>query len=212
MTLEVIGAGFGRTGTLSLKYALEMLGYQKCYHMMELRNHPDHQGIWQAAHRGDAVDWSALFSGYTATVDWPSCNLWQALSVAYPDAKIILSLRDPEKWYDSVMNTIYASSKARFDSDDPANQAAGQWAMEIIWNRVFDGRMDDRQHVIEVFNRHNDAVIKTVEPAKLLVFEAVNGWPALCDFLGKDLPAEPYPRVNSTEDFKSIWHKTSEKE
>jgi uncharacterized protein YndB with AHSA1/START domain len=83
--------------------------------------------------------------------------------------------------------------------------------MDIIWNRVFDGRMDDRQHVIEVFNRHNEAVIKTVEPAKLLVFEAQNGWPTLCEFLGKDLPSEPYPRVNSTEDFKSIWHKASEK-
>lgn len=211
MTISVIGAGFGRTGTLSLKFALEKLGFDKCYHMMELRNHPDHQSLWAKAHQGAPTDWDALFDGYAATVDWPSCNLWEPIAETYPNAKIILSLRDPEKWYDSVMNTIYASSKERLASEDPINRAGGQWAMDIIWDRVFEGRMDDRQHVIDVFNRHNDYVMKTVPAERLLVFEAVAGWQGLCPFLNKDIPEDPYPRVNSTEDFRSIWHKQSEK-
>ena len=207
MTLSVIGAGFGRTGTLSLKFALEKLGYDKCYHMMELRHHPDHQALWSAAHLGEPMNWDALFEGYQATVDWPSCNLWESLADNYPEAKVILSLRDPEKWYDSVMNTIYASSSERLHSADPVNQASGQWAMDIIWNRLFDGRMEDRQHVIDAFNRHNDAVIQKVPASRLLVFEATHGWQGLCPFLDKPIPEDPYPRVNSTEDFRSIWHK-----
>ena len=106
MSIEVIGAGFGRTGTLSLKYALEHLGYNKCYHMLEVRNHPDHTNLWRAAHLGQTIDWHALYEGYRATVDWPSCNLWAALANTFPGAKIILTLRDADAWYDSIMNTI----------------------------------------------------------------------------------------------------------
>lgn len=112
MSLKVIGAGFGRTGTLSLKMALEQLGLGPCYHMVEVFKHRDHLPRWIAAHEGAETDWADLFSGYAATVDWPSCNLWQAQLEAFPEAKILLSRRDPKAWYRSVMNTIYPSSVA----------------------------------------------------------------------------------------------------
>jgi len=205
VSIEVIGAGFGRTGTLSLKYALEHLGYNKCYHMLEVRNHPDHTDLWRAAHLGQTVDWHALYEGYRATVDWPSCNLWAALADTFPDAKIILTLRDADAWYDSIMNTIYLSSSMRAKSDDATERASGEWAMEIIWDRVFGGKMDDRAHVTNVFNEHNNEVIRQVPKDRLLVFEAKSGWDPLCEFLGQPVPEVDYPRVNSTEDFRKFF-------
>jgi hypothetical protein len=202
MGLEVIGAGFGRTGTLSLKLALEKLGFVKCYHMMEVVQHLEHVPLWVAAHRGEKVDWEALYEGYRATVDWPSCNLWREHAALYPRAKVILSTRDPDGWYDSVMNTIYKSSTAMVRSDDPTMHAFGQFAFDVVWKPVFDGRVEDRAYAIGVYNAHVERVIATIPAARLLVFEAKEGWEPLCRFLGVGVPDEPYPRVNTTEDFR----------
>ena len=201
MPLDIIGAGFGRTGTLSLKLALERLGFAKCYHMMEVMAHPDHVPMWAAAHRGEPVDWEKLYAGYRASVDWPSCNLWQEHAAIYPNAKVILSTRDPESWYTSVMNTIYVASTRLRASEDANLKRFGDWANEIIWQRIFDGRMEDRAHAINVYNAHVERVKASISPARLLVFEAQQGWTPLCEFLGVDVPNEPYPRVNSSEDF-----------
>ncbi len=202
MTLEVIGAGFGRTGTLSLKFALEKLGFDKCYHMMELSEHPQHADVWAKADAGESIDWDSLFAGYKAAVDWPSCNFWRQQMAHFPEAKVLLSLRDPDGWYESVMNTIYPSTLKAMESDDPTGQAFGKWANAIIWERVFEGRMEDKAHAIEVFNRHNETVKSEVPPERLLVFEAKEGWEPLCAFLGVPVPDEDYPRSNTTEDFK----------
>lgn len=199
--IRLIGAGFGRTGTLSLKHALEKLGLDKCYHMAEVMKNPQHMPVWQAAHNGESIDWAALFTGYQASVDWPSCNLWREQLAAFPEAKVLLSLRDKDRWYDSVMATIYAFSKAGLTSDNPQRRAGAQWAHEVIWQRVFDGKMDDRAHVTRVFEQHNRQVIEEVPADRLLVFEATQGWQPLCDFLQLPVPAEPYPRVNSREEF-----------
>jgi hypothetical protein len=158
MALEIVGAGFGRTGTLSLKYALEKIGFGPCYHMAELQAHPEHASMWAQAHRGEPVDWDVLFEDYRATVDWPSCNLWKEQAEYYPDAKVILSTRDPERWYESVHNTIYASTVMARESDDPGIRARGEWAFEIIWDKIFHGRMDDKAHVIDVFRAHEERV------------------------------------------------------
>ncbi|HSG91732.1 MAG TPA: sulfotransferase [Pseudomonadales bacterium] len=203
MTIEVIGAGFGRTGTNSLKLALEQLGFDKCYHMFEVVQHREHIPIWAAAHRGEAIDWAALFEGYRATCDWPSCNLWREQMAAWPDAKVILSTRDPEGWYKSVMNTIYPSCVVAAASDDPLQRAFGEWTMEIVWNPIFDGRMDDKAHVLDALKRHEDAVKAEVPADRLLVFRAADGWGPLCEFLGKPVPEADYPRTNSTEDFNA---------
>ncbi|MBX3705816.1 MAG: hypothetical protein KF911_04205 [Pseudomonadales bacterium] len=201
MTIKVIGAGFGRTGTLSLKLALERLGFGKCYHMMELFGHPDHVGRWRQAGRGERVDWDVLYAGYQSTVDWPSCNFYAEHMRHYPDAKVILSERDPERWYESVMNTIYPSSRAVRESGDPAMQPWADMAWELIWDGLFGGRMDDKAHVIEVYRRHNQRVREVVPAERLLVFEAIEGWAPLCAFLGSPVPDEPYPKVNTTEEF-----------
>ncbi len=201
MSLKVIGAGFGRTGTMSLKLALEQLGFDKCYHMMEVQ--PEHRAVWSKAHRGESVDLDALFDGFQATVDWPSCNLWQDQLKHFPDAKVILSLRDPESWYKSVMSTIYPTCVKAASSDDENMKAFGQWAFEIVWNPIFDGRLDDKDRVIDTFNRHNEAVKATCPADKLLVFEAKDGWAPLCEFLGCAIPETDYPRSNSTEEFNA---------
>ena len=201
MSLKIVGAGFGRTGTLSLKEALEKLGFDRCYHMMEVFEHPEHIEVWSRAHNHEAVDWDSLFSGYQASVDWPSCNLWREQLAHYPDARVLLSVRDPDRWYDSIMSTIYKVTVDNVESSDPVRQKAGQWAMDIIWNWLFDGKMDNRAHVIGVYNRHNDTVRTLVPADKLLVFEASQGWAPLCRFLEVPVPAEDYPRVNTREQF-----------
>ena len=201
MPLEVIGAGFGLTGTMSLKLALERLGYVKCYHMSEVFAHPEHVPMWAAAHRGEPVDWEALYRGYRASVDWPSCDLWEVHSALYPNAKVILSTRDPDSWYTSVMNTIYQSSMKARDSADPMMSRFGEWIDETIWKGVFDGRMDDRAHAVDVYCAHVERVKATLPKSRLLVFEAKQGWLPLCEFLGVEVPDESYPRVNTTEDF-----------
>jgi hypothetical protein len=107
MSLKVIGAGFGRTGTLSLKRALEQLGFGPCYHMAETRHHPDHDAAWLALARGETTDWHSVLTDYQATVDWPGVHFWKMLAAANPDAKIILTVRDPDRWYDSADQTIF---------------------------------------------------------------------------------------------------------
>lgn len=202
MSLDVIGAGFGRTSTMSLKNALETLGFDRCYHMMEVsQHHPEHRPLWAAAHRGESVDWDALFKGYHASVDWPSCNLWRELAHYYPHARVILTVRDPEQWYDSVMRTIYPSSQARRTDDDPQAREAGEWANTVIWQHVFDGRMDEREHVIAVYKRHIASVREAIAPDRLLNFDPQLGWPALCEFLDRPLPATAYPLLNTTGEF-----------
>jgi len=202
MALEVVGAGFGRTGTLSLKLALERLGYQKTYHMMEVFGRPDHVRQWSKATRGERVDWDALFEGYKAAVDWPSCNFWRELAAHYSQSKVILSTRDHEKWFQSIHTTIYANTSRARESSDPQQQAFGRWGDEIVWDKVFGrGRMHDKAHVLDVLRRHEAEVKATIPPARLLVFDAAEGWDPLCKFLGKPRPDEPYPRVNTSEDF-----------
>ncbi|MEM7078595.1 MAG: sulfotransferase family protein [Pseudomonadota bacterium] len=202
--MQIIGAGFGRTGTLSLKTALEMLGFDKCYHMLEVRQHPDHPAIWSKAHAGEPVSWPDLFAGYEATVDWPSCNFWEHQLQTYPEAKVILSLRDADAWYQSVMNTIYPITVANLQADDPERRQAGRWAMEIIWDAKFDGRMEDKAHVIACFEAHNRHVIDTVPAAQLLVYRPGDGWEPLCDFLDVPVPSVDYPRTNSTAEFQAM--------
>ena len=198
MGLEVIGAGFGRTGTLSLKLALEQLGFAQCYHMFEVMNHPEHVPLWRAAHRGEPTDWEALFAGYRAAVDWPSCNFWREQMAAFPDAKVVLSLRDPERWYTSVMNTIYPISlQFREQGGDQSKMV-----FELIWDGIFAGRMDDKAFVIEQYLAHNQRVRETVPSERLLEFDPADGWQPLCAFLERPVPDEPYPRANTTEEFQ----------
>ncbi len=210
MGLQVIGAGFGRTGTLSLKFALEKLGYRACYHMLEVQHHPEHVQTWIDCAAGKMPDWPSVFEGYQAAVDWPSCNFWQSQLEAFPHAKVLLSRRNPEDWHRSVMNTIWPSSKANSQNPDERAQRAWKMACDVIWDGVFEGRIEDRAYAIECFEKHNQNVIDTVPPEQLLVYEPGQGWEPLCGFLDKPVPGEPYPKTNSTAEFKAFWKKQAE--
>ncbi len=202
MTIKVVGAGFGRTGTLSLKSALEKLGFDKCYHMFEVHQNEGHVEEWRALARGESVDWDALFVGYQASVDWPSSTYWKEQLDHYPQAKVILSRRDPESWYDSVMNTIYPTSLAAREANEPQARAAMDMVFEVIWDGTFDGRIDDKQHAIGAYLAHNQRVIDAVPVDQLLVFEAAEGWAPLCEFFDCPIPDADYPYSNSTVAFQ----------
>ena len=206
MGLKVIGAGFGRTGTLSLKLALEKLGFGPCYHMVEAHSRPEHVARWRDAAAGRPVDWAALFQGYQATVDWPSCNYWEAQLAVFPEAKVILTERDPERWRTSIMNTIHPASvagkKAAAEGSDAHAKAVSSMVYEVIWDGVFDGRMDDEAHVTACYLDHNQRVKQRAPADRLLVFDPAAGWPPLCAFLGCPVPDEPYPKANTTAEFQ----------
>jgi len=208
--VKVIGAGFGRTGTMSLKVALERLGVGPCYHMTEVFAHPEHTEFWVSAWRGEQVDWDGVLGDYEAAVDWPACTFYEELVERHPDAKVILSVRDPERWYESVRNTIYELSVVvprhplyrigytlvsliMFRGSGNANLAD-----EIIWEGTFDGRFEDRTYAVEVFRRHNAEVRHHVPADRLLVYDVKSGWGPLCDFLGVEEPEEPFPHTNET--------------
>ena len=197
MPLKVIGAGFGRTGTLSMKLALEQLGFGPCHHMMEVFGKPDHAALWQAAADGGKVNWEEILAGYNTVVDWPGCYFWQELSERYPEAKVLLTTRDPQKWYDSCEATIFKAMNA-FSKSDPH----GAMARTIIVENTFDGDLGNRENAVAVFARHNQLVIDTIAPDRLLVFEASQGWEPLCQFLKVPVPSTSYPKVNTNEDFQ----------
>ena len=208
MTLKVIGAGFGRTGTLSLKSALDELGLGPCYHMVETHAHPEHDAMWLALANGEASDWRPMLNGYASTVDWPTTYFWRDLAAANPNAKIILTLRDPDAWYRSAAATIFARM-LEFEAlrSDPAAvvDEARRRHMEMvntIVEKTFGGSLD-KAHAIQVFNAHNEGVRRSVPSERLLVYEPGEGWEPLCDFLGLPVPATPYPKVNTTGDFVS---------
>jgi hypothetical protein len=208
--VKVIGAGFGRTGTWSLKAALEELGFGPCYHMTEVFAHPGHADFWSSAWRGEPVDWEGVLGGYEATVDWPACTFYEELMERHPDAKVLLSVRDPEPWYESTRNTIYELSMLLERS--PTSRlifglisllvfggfagSRSNMVNDMIWEGTFDGRFEDKAYAIEVFERHNEEVKRRVPPERLLVYDVREGWEPLCEFLGVPEPEEPFPRLN----------------
>jgi hypothetical protein len=199
MTLSVIGAGLGRTGTLSLKIALEQLGLGPCYHMKEVFEHLDHVPMWQRAADGEAVDWDALFAGYRSAVDFPAAAFYEALAAHYPAAKVILTVRDPDRWFQSVDATIFHPLRRPL----PAPLADwGRMVRKAILERVFEGDVDDRDHVIACYERHNAAVQRTNPAERLLSYEVSQGWEPLCAFLGVPIPDGPFPKVNTTSEFQ----------
>jgi len=196
MPLSVIGAGFGRTGTMSLKLALEQLGIGPCYHMSEVFKNPAAPGYWEAAADGKPVDWEEVFAGYRSTVDWPSATFYKELADAYPDAKVILTVRDPEAWFTSTQATIFAS---RIFED--ATSDWGRMVLKVVGD-LFDREMSNKAKLIDVYNRHNETVQRVIPAERLLVYDLSEGWDPLCSFLGVPVPDEPMPNTNSTEDFK----------
>lgn len=201
MSLEVIGAGFGRTGTNSLKLSLERLGFGPCHHMFEVRDNPEQLPAWVAASNGEAVDWHQIFRGYRSQVDWPGACYWQELSETFPYAKVILSVRDPNSWFDSLQATIIPFINARGKHDDDLTNARAEMAHRTIVSPIFNNCIDDRDHAIRVYEDHIAKVTSTIPEARLLRFDVSEGWEPLCNFLGVKVPDTYFPRSNTSQEF-----------
>lgn len=201
MSLKVVGAGFGRTGTLSMKAALEQLGLGPCYHMAEVIAHPPFVIHWMEAAEGRDIDWDVVFAGYGATVDWPACSFWRELAGHYRDAKVILTVRDLDTWFDSCQATIFNVMKAPPEALPPGMTAIAAMTRTLIRQKTFGDRLDDRSHCLAVHRAHIEDVKRTIPSGRLLVFDVKEGWEPLCAFLGVSVPGTPFPRVNERENF-----------
>ncbi len=201
--LELIGVGFGRTGTISLRSALETLGCQPCYHMKELYDRPERLTRWREAAEGRG-SWRDVLEGYQATLGWPGAAFWRELMDSHPTAKLILTTRNHEAWYQSALATLYRS---RFDDEGARRRPVGlagevaDFNERVIWDGMFGGRFLDREHALGVIRAHEEAVRAEVPSDRLLVFRAADGWAPLCDFLDLEMPPSAYPSRNAAEEF-----------
>ncbi|MCA2217527.1 sulfotransferase family protein [Jidongwangia harbinensis] len=201
--MDVIGVGFGRTGTLSLKAALERLGLGPCMHMIPVLGDPDRARLFHKAAEGDDASLDAAMAGHRSTVDWPGTYFWRDLVARHPDAKVVLTVREPESWYDSAYRTIYRAATAPRPADDGMAAAIGM-AHAVVWDGTFGGRFADREFALRVFTEHNDAVRREVPPDRLLEFQVAQGWEPLCAFLDVPVPPEPFPRLNDSAAFAEM--------
>jgi hypothetical protein len=197
MALKVIGAGVGRTATFSMKFALEHLGLGPCYHMSEVlaaarRNIP----LWLDVVDGKP-DWDAIFDGFQSTTDYPACTFWRELADYYPEARVILTVRDADRWFDSVSHTIFSEAMQGSLAGSPAEAM-----MKGTIFKAFGDRINDRDFMTSWFNNRNQEIIDTLPPERLLVYKPAEGWEPLCEFLGVDVPDGPFPRVNSRDELE----------
>jgi len=202
MPLEVIGAGHGRTGTFTLKTALDRLGLGPCYHMSECVVH-EHFAVWERVFDDkEPMDWEEVFKGYRSTCDAPSIFVYRELAERYPNAKVVLTVRDPESWWRSVSATVHAGRKSSESTHASVNRV---FAKAEQYRKRHGGPPDfvhlDHDEAIAAFNRHSEEVRRRIAPERLLVYEVKQGWEPLCKFLGVPVPATPFPVTNSTEDY-----------
>lgn len=190
MTLAVIGAGFGRTGTHSLKLALEQLGFGPCCHGSDARHLQQHPNFWVELFSGRAIDWDAYFSGYRSTIDSPSCKVYLQLAERYPAAKVILTVREPNAWFDSYNETVLPMISSSGDGRH--------------FHFLFGAVPPTREAIIAGYERHNSDVQRSIPADRLLVYDVQEGWPPLCRFLGSGIPEASFPRSNPREEFPSL--------
>lgn len=210
--MDVIGAGYGRTGTLSLQAALVKLGFGPCHHMSEMLVNLDQIPRWREALATDPMDVRLAFEGYRATVDFPGCVYWRELLAAWPDAKVVLTVRDPHRWYASARKTIFAIQQRPLPPEvtDPDAIEVHRFLFGELIPRVMDigdGRRLDQvgeDEAVEAFNRHIDEVRAGVPADRLLVYQVSEGWGPLCEFLGVPVPDEEFPHLNEGENFEEL--------
>lgn len=216
MSIKVIGAGFPRTGTNSLKLALEMIGYGKAYHFKELLNNPDDLNYWTTLRDTKNTDWDALYDGYQSSVDFPCFPWYKEHLKKYPNAKVILSTRAFEGWYESVKNTIYVAGpktqlqklklKLRLLSDKRLRKVMScrMFVKHYLWKILFQDRFEDKEFVRKIWEEHHRDVNEYVPKAQLLIYDLREGWEPLCNFLGVKIPSTSLPHLNKKEDFNEM--------
>ena len=198
MALKIVGAGLGRTGTKSLKDALELLLGAPCYHMLEVFGRPDHADLWRKAAEGEMPDWDALFDGYEAAVDWPAAAFWREISDAYPDAPVLLSVRDSsEAWWRSADRTIFEVMRRPMDPSPWTEMVQALFAERFVLPV-------EKQPAIEFYERHNEEVRRTIPASRLVEWKPGDGWEPVCDMVGVPVPDEPFPLTNTTEEFRAM--------
>jgi hypothetical protein len=195
MGLRVIGAGLGRTGTNSLKLALEELLGGPCYHMFEVRERPDDPDVWAAAYAGRLPDWQTFFANYRASVDWPAAPFWRELSEVFPDAIILLSVRDADAWWKSASNTIFPALETYFAPDAPAD---GWTGMGRGMMAAFTSEWRDEAAAKDAYLAYNDRVRSTAPADRLVEWHTGDDWDPICAALGMDTPTHSFPHVNTT--------------
>lgn len=210
--MKVIGVGFGRTGTMSLKAALEQLGAGPCFHMIELIVGEGRERLipkWVQVADGTA-DWHDVFDGFESTVDWPAAARWREICDAFPDAQVLLNVRPFEPWYRSMANTIRAAKvtppdQLQQDANRPLpNPLLWQVIDKLIWEDDFQGRFEDEAWVREMYDARIAEIKATIGPERLTVWElGVDGWEPLAAMLGVPVPDEPFPRLHDTAEFRS---------
>ncbi|HEV7526604.1 MAG TPA: sulfotransferase [Acidimicrobiia bacterium] len=202
MSLRVVGAGLGRTGTNSLKVALEQLLGGRCYHMVEVFGRPADIGRWQDAVDGKPVDWLALMEEFSAAVDWPVCAFWPEIADAFPDAIVLLSTRcNSAEWWKSANDTIFAVTQL---GEPPDGMLAAQRRMiQGLFDR-FTPNWKDRNEAMRAYDRHNDAVRAAVAPGRLVEWQPGDGWEPLCAALGIPVPDAEFPHTNTTGEFRAM--------
>jgi hypothetical protein len=202
VTLQVIGAGVGRTGTNSLQVALQQLLGGSCYHMVEVFGHPEHVPLWHGAAEGRMPDWDALFDGYAAEVDWPASAFWRQLSEQYPDAPVLLSVRESaEAWWTSASRTVFEVFKAGA-ARPPGSDAWFEMVKALFLNTFADP--NDKDACMAAYERHNAAVRATIPKDRLVEWMPTDGWKPICDALGVPVPDEPFPVTNTTAEFRAM--------
>jgi hypothetical protein len=198
MSLKVVGAGVGRTGTNSLKLALEHLLGGRCHHMFEVVADPTQVPLWTSAIAGGPVEWSGMPAGYDSVVDWPGAAFWPELTDANPDALVLLSVRDPESWYRSASNSIFLI----LDNCPPDLKPWFATMRGLLRDR-FSDQLDNPTVMMDAFERHNAAVRTAIPPQRLLEWRLGEGWEPLCERLGVDVPSEPFPATNAMNDWRA---------
>ncbi len=195
--IKLIGAGMWRTGTVSLKDALEDLLGAPAHHMTEVLRHPHQTQQWLLAARGVKPNWQTLLQGYGSTLDWPSMAFWPDLHQTYPEALVLLSTRDPEEWWQSINTTVLRSAPT-------AETARSAWDHLVLtlFEQHFVGRFPSKQQAIDAYNQHNDLVRKAVPPNRLLEWEPEDGWTPLCRALDKPRPVRPFPHLNTRANYR----------
>ncbi len=194
MTIKVIGAGFGRTGTDSMREALTILGFGPCHHMKSVMADEENKQMWRAVCQGAVPDWDKILRGFSSCIDWPSAFYWRQLAEHYPEAKVILTNRSADSWWESFQNTILKSIENSRDRSS--------LGVALVAGQVFDGKPGDRANAIAKFEANVQSVIDTVPERRLLIHNLGDGWEPLCEHLGVPVPDQDYPGLNSTAEYR----------
>lgn len=215
MNLEIIGSGLARTGTMSLKNALEVLTQSPCYHMIELLKDSSRLSILEKGYKTGNTDWDSFFKGYTSSVDYPGCLYIHELLKEKPDLKVIHTTRDPEQWYNSVLNTVYRGvpngltdilrmiKNSILYKDFRRLAPVFMFNEKIIWKGQFNSRFHDKDYAIKIFLEHEEKIKQIVPKKQLLIYDVKSGWPPLCDFLEVNIPNTKFPKSNQRKEFNT---------